>query len=162
MKSIHTLILLPVLSFIKFNSELDPVGILKGENMKFLISSVFVILSTSMAQANSIEDCLNQAKSWIYSNTSANQNQAAEQAIPFCTKGGDVSCLNPAKSWIYSNTSRNQNDAASAAVLFCARGEVSCLAPTSNWIYSNTSANRNQAAEQAITACSEKKTCEPK
>ncbi len=130
--------------------------------MKSLISSLILVFSFSQVQANSIETCLDQAKSWIYSNTSANQNQAAEQAIPFCTKGGDVSCLNPAKNWIYSKTSRNQSQAADAAVVFCARGEVTCLEPTSNWIYRNTSANQNQAAEQAITACGEKKTCEPK
>lgn len=128
--------------------------------VKLVICGLCLFFGLSSVQANPIESCLNSANTWIYSNTPASQNEAAEQAVPFCTKGGDVSCLNPAKSWIYSKTSRSQNEAVIAAITFCTRGEVTCLETTANWIFRNTSANQNQAAEQAITACGEKKTCE--
>jgi hypothetical protein len=128
--------------------------------MKFFIG-IWCLGLLNSAMAQPIEQCLNEAKDWVYRNTSANASDAAKAALDFCRRGGRSNCLNPSKEWIYRNTSANANDAALKAVKFCGRGDETCLDSTKDWIYRNTTANASQAAEQAIETCSERAVCEP-
>ncbi len=128
--------------------------------MKILITILGVLCFLSSAQANFDKNCLDKAKSWIWSNTSASSSEAGERAITFCGYGGNYNCLDDAKSWIWSNTSASSNEAGDKAILFCRHGEVSCLDSTKSWIWSNTSANSNEAGERAVETCGLPKRCE--
>lgn len=86
---------------------------------------VFLLLFVVGAQAQLPDStCLDAAKTWIYRNTSANHNEASEQAIDFCRSRGDVACLDSTKDWIYRNTSANHNEAAARAIETCSEKVV--------------------------------------
>lgn len=126
---------------------------------------IFLLITTTslmgLAAPLPVLQCLEDAKSWIYHNTAANNSEAAKAAMDFCGKGGRTACLESAKSFIYKYTSANNSDASTKAVKFCARGDETCLEPSKDWIYRNTSASNNEAAEQALQTCSQRYTCEP-
>lgn len=127
---------------------------------------LFLLLMTSSllgfaAAPQPIQQCLEEARSWIYRNTSAGSSEAAKAAMDFCSKGGRSTCLDGAKSFIYHNTSASSSEASTRAVKFCARGDETCLQPTKDWIYRNTSASSSDASEQALQTCSQRFICEP-
>lgn len=127
---------------------------------KLFLLIIITSLSSFASTTQPIQQCLEEARSWIYRNTAATSNEAAKAAISFCGKGGRSTCLEPAKSFIYRNTSAGSSEASTKAVKFCARGDETCLQPTKEWIYRHTSATSSQATEQALETCSQRYVCE--